>query len=238
MDPAFAVVALIVFFAFFTQAAIGFGAMVIAMTLSALIYPVTTLLSWFVPLVILLSAYLLIRHHDHIDWRLFFQRILPGMGLGMVIGQALFYSLNTELLKTALGALVVFLAGRELWRRKAPPHSVPLLPWTFAAGVVHGIFATGGPLLVYALNAQSLDKATFRSTLTVVWMVMALVLAGSYLSSGQLGADDLPQIGLLAAVLPLSILAGEWLHRRINPGRFKTAINLLLVFCGLVLLVR
>ena len=113
-----------------------------------------------------------------------------------------------------------------------------MLPWTFAAGVVHGIFATGGPLLVYALNAQSLDKATFRSTLTVVWMVMALVLAGSYLSSGQLGADDLPQIGILAAVLPLSILAGEWLHRRINPERFKTAINLLLVFCGLVLLVR
>lgn len=238
MDLSFAAVALIVFFAFFTQAAIGFGAMVIAMTLSALIYPVTTLLSWFVPLVILLSAYLLIRHHDHIDWRLFFRRILPGMGVGMVLGQALFYSLNTDILKTALGALVMFLAGRELWRRNQTPRSVPLLPWTFAAGVVHGIFATGGPLLVYALNAQSLDKATFRSTLTVVWMVMALVLAGSYLSSGQLGADDLPQIGILAAVLPLSILAGEWLHRRINPERFKTAINLLLVFCGLVLLVR
>ena len=53
----------------------------------------------------------------------------------------------------------------------------------------------------------------------------------------EFGLSDL-QIGILAAVLPLSILAGEWLHRRINPERFKTAINLLLVFCGLVLLVR
>lgn len=238
MTLEFGLVALIVFFAFFTQAAIGFGAMVIAMTLSALIYPVTTLLSWFVPLVILLSAYLLIRHHDHIDWRLFFRRILPGMGVGMVLGQALFYNLNTELLKTALGALVIFLAGRELLRRKAPTRAVALLPWTFAAGIVHGIFATGGPLLVYALNAQALDKAVFRSTLTVVWMAMALVLATSYLLSGQLSQDDLPQIGTLAAILPLSILAGEWLHQRIDAERFKTAINWLLVFCGIVLLIR
>ena len=77
----------IVFFAFFTQAATGFGAMVIAMTLSALIYPVDVLLTWFIPLVVLLSTYLLVRHHGHIDWALFLRRILPAMGAGLVLGQ-------------------------------------------------------------------------------------------------------------------------------------------------------
>lgn len=238
MDLSFAAVAAIVFFAFFTQAAIGFGAMVIALTLSALLYPLDILLSWFVPLVILLSAYLLIRHHGHIDWQLFFKRILPGMGLGFIAGQWLFYSLDTEHMKTALGALVIFLAGRELLRRKAPSKHTPLLPWTLAAGVVHGAFASGGPLLVHGLNTQNLNKATFRSTLTVVWMVMALVLATSYLISGKLNSSQLPQIGMLAAVLPISILAGEWLHQRIDAQRFKTAINVLLLICGLILLLR
>ncbi len=237
-DLSFIAVIGIVFFAFFTQAATGFGGMVIAMTASALLYPVDLLLSWFVPLVILLSSYLLIRHHDHIDWRLFFRGILPAMGLGLLIGQLVFYRLDTAALKTALGALVIVLSLRELLRGNQAPPNIPLLPWTFAAGVVHGIFATGGPLLVYALNGQRLDKAVFRSTLTVVWMVMALVLAGSYIASGSLGADALPRIGVLAAVLPLSIIAGEWVHARINAAAFAKAINALLVVCGLALVLR
>ncbi len=238
MEISFVLVALIVFFAFFTQAATGFGALVISMTLGALLYPIDVLLNWFVPLVVLLSIYLLARHHEHIDWNLFLKKILPGMGLGMIAGQAVFYSLNTEILRYALGALVVFLAGRELLRRADAPRNVPLLPWTLAAGVVHGIFATGGPVLVYALNSQSIEKAVFRSTLTLVWGVLAFVLSLSYITSGQLTTASLPQIGMLAAILPFSILLGEWAHRYINEVLFKRLINVLLVFCGVVLLLK
>lgn len=238
METSFILVALIVFFAFFTQTATGFGALVISMTLGALLYPIDVLLNWFVPLVVFLSIYLLVRHHEHIDWSLFLKKILPGMGIGMVLGQAVFYSLDADLLRYALGALVVFLAGRELIRRTESIKQVPLLPWTFAAGVIHGIFATGGPVLVYALNSQKIEKAVFRSTLTVVWGVLALVLTISYISSGQLTTASLPQIGMLAAILPFSILLGEWAHNYINEGLFKKAINVLLVFCGVVLLLK
>ncbi len=238
METSFYIIALIVFFAFFTQTATGFGALVISMTLGALLYPVDVLLNWFVPLVVLLSIYLLARHHDHIDWSLFLKKILPGMGLGMVAGQVLFYSLNAEVLRYALGVLIVFLAGRELLRNAAVVRNVPLLPWTLAAGVVHGIFATGGPVLVYALNSQSIEKSVFRSTLTLVWGVLASVLVTSYVMSGQLTIEALPRIGILAAVLPFSILLGEWAHHYINEALFKKAINVLLVFCGIVLLLK
>lgn len=238
MDASFALVGLIVFFAFFTQAATGFGAMVIALTLSALIYPVDVLLTWFIPLVILLSVYLLARHHAHIDWGLFLKRILPGMGLGMIVGQSLFYSLDTALLSQALGLVVVALASRELLRRADRPSGGAFLPWTLAAGVVHGAFASGGPLLVYGLNGQGLEKARFRSTLALVWGVMAMILACSYMASGRLGADTLPQIGTLALILPFSIGLGEWAHRYINEALFRQLINGLLVFCGLVLLLK
>lgn len=238
METSFPIIALIVFFAFFTQAATGFGALVISMTLGALMYPVDVLLSWFVPLVVLLSVYLLARHHNHIDWPLFLRRILPGMGLGMLVGQSLFYSLNVAALKYLLGALVVFLAGRELLRSQTVQRNIPLLPWTLAAGVVHGIFATGGPLLVYGLNGQNIDKSVFRSTLTLVWGALAAGLVVSYIVSGLLTVEALPRIGMLAAILPLSILAGEWAHRYINEELFKRVINVLLVFCGVVLLLK
>lgn len=238
MDISFILVMGIVFFAFFTQAASGFGAMIIALTLSALIYPVPLLLTWFVPLVIMLSIYLLIRHHDHIAWRLFLTRILPGMAGGMLVGQWLFYSLDLQWLKYLLGVVVIVLASRELLRKSAGEKQPPLLPWTLSAGVVHGIFASGGPLLVYALNGQKLEKGAFRSTLALVWLVLAVFLVASYLLSGALTTQALPQIGLLAAVLPFSILLGEWVHQRINEDHFKRAINVLLVFSGIVLLIK
>ena len=238
LDPNFIAVVAIVFFAFFTQAATGFGGMVIALTISALLFPVPLLLGWFVPLVILISSYLLIRHHAHINWSLFFKKILPAMGVGLLIGQLLFYNLQGDLLKKALGVLIVALAARELLRKADAPRNIPLLPWTFAAGIAHGVFATGGPLLVYGLNGQRLPKSEFRSTLALVWLVMAVVLLSSYIGSGQLTTASLPQIGILAATLPFSIALGEWVHSRINAQLFQRLINALLVFCGIVLLVK
>lgn len=235
-EATFAVVAAIVFVAFMTQAATGFGGMVIALTLGALLCPVDRLLVWLVPQVVLLSVYLLIRHHAHVDWRLLLRIVLPAMGSGLLLGQLVFYRLDTEALRTALGVLVVLLALRELLRTDgaAPPRAV-LLPWTFAAGIVHGIFATGGPLLVYALGAVRLDKGVFRSTLAVIWLLMAVALLSGYLASGRLGPGDWPRIALLSAVLIPAITAGEWLHGRIPATTFRRAINVLLLVCGLAL---
>lgn len=238
MELSFALVGLIVFFAFFTQAATGFGGLIISLTLSALLYPIDLLLTWLVPLVLLLSAYLLIRYHDAIDWRLLLKVILPWMGGGMIVGQWLFYTLESDYLKPALGILVTVLALRELLRRQGSVNRTPLQPWALAAGVVHGIFASGGPLLVYGVNGQNLSKAAFRSSLTVVWVALAVVLCISYILSGKLTTDSLPQIGMLALVMPFSILLGELAHHRINEARFKQAINVILVFCGVALLLK
>jgi len=236
LEPTFALICAIVFFAFMTQTATGFGAMLIAMALGALIYPVSTLLSWFIPLVILLSCYLLYRDHSHIDWRILFKVILPGMLVGMVFGQYLFYSLDSIWLKKALGVIIILLAGRELLRREgSTPAKPPMLPWTLAAGVIHGIFATGGPLLVYALNGQGLAKKTFRGTLSMVWLLLAIVLLTSLIVSQKLTTAALPNIGILAAILPLAIIVGEWVHRRINPVTFQKLVNVLLVASGLML---
>lgn len=238
MEASFALVILIVFFAFFAQAATGFGGMLIALTLGALLFPVKLLLIWLVPQSALLSVYLLLRHHGHIDWQLFLKKILPGMGVGMVIGQGVFYGLDTVVLRYALGLVVMLLAGRELLRQPAVQRRINLLPWTVTAGIVHGVFATGGPVLVYALNALNIPKGVFRSTLAAVWLTMAAGLMASYSVAGQLSSDALPQIGTLAATLPFSIWLGEKAHRRIDEAVFRKVINILLILCGLALLLK
>lgn len=238
MDTQFALIAVIVTFAFFTQAATGFGAMVIALTFGAFIYPVSTLLTWFVPQVLLLSCYMLIKHHEAIDWKLFFKNIIPFMGSGLVIGQVIYYKVDTQSLSLLLGIVVAALSLRALLSKPSTADgSGRLWPWTLSAGVVHGIVASGGPLLVYGLNQQNISKAAFRSTLLLVWLVMGLGLIASFISSGQLTTEALPQIGMLALCLPVSVFLGEWAHKRLNQVLFQRIINIILLMCGIALLI-
>jgi len=237
MEWQFAAIAAIVTLAFFVQAATGFGAMVIALTLGAFLYPVSELLNWFVPQVLILSTYMLIKHREAIDWRLFFRNIIPFMGGGMIVGQIVYYQVDTNSLTLLLGTVVAALSLRALLSNTPNKQTnSPLWPWTTSAGVVHGIIATGGPLLVYGLNKQSIDKAAFRSTLLLVWLVMGLGLIASFITSGQLTAVELPRIGILAMCLPISVMVGEWAHKRLNQALFEKIINLILLFCGLALL--
>lgn len=235
-DPSFLLICAIVFFGFLTQTVTGFGAMVIAMALGALLYPVGQLLVWFLPLVLALSSYLVARHRQHIDWNIFLKTILPGMTIGLVIGQLLFFGLETAVLKRLLGAVILLLAIKELLPRKSLPKSPPMLPWTIAAGVVQGVFATGGPILVYALNAKGLDKARFRATLSLVWLAMAVMLIASLITAGKFTPSDADNIGVLLGILVAAIICGEWLHHRVNAALFTKLINALLLVAGLLLL--
>lgn len=92
--------------------------------------------------------------------------------------------------------------------------------------------------MVYGLNQQKIDKGAFRATLLLVWMTFSIVLVSSYVASGQLTAEYLPRLGILALVLPLSSIAGEFAHNRLDHSVFQKVINVILVFCGLALLVN
>lgn len=232
----FLLICAIVFFAFLTQTVTGFGAMVIAMALGALLYPVDQLLVWFLPLVFALSTYLFVRHRQYVDWPLFLKTILPGMTLGLIVGQLVFFKLQTDVLKQLLGAGILLLAVKELLPTKVSKKAPPMLPWTLAAGVVQGIFATGGPLLVYALNAKGMSKANFRATLSLVWLVMSIMLLASLITAGRFTSADSGNIAVLLGILVTAIVAGEWLHSRINAVLFTRIINILLLVAGLLLL--
>ena len=228
--------------AFTTGAATGFGTVLIAVTLSALIYPIPTVLPLLVPSSLLLTLYLVGRHHEHVDWRLLGRRVLPLMGAGLLAGYAIFVRLSPRGLELLLGAFVILVAGSELWRQSARARAsrgpMPPLPFTLVtllAGVVHGMAATGGPLLVYALGRSGLSKARFRATLAVVWLTLNLTLAGVYVASGRLTLGTLPFLLALVPVIALAIALGEWLHVRMDEGAFRKVVLVLLLATGITL---
>lgn len=230
--------ALFILFAYTVEAVTGFGSIVIALSLGALLMPVPQLLPILVPLNILMTGWLTFRLRRQIDRSLLFRRILPLMLAGTVLGYVLLPWLSEQWLKPLFGLLIVWFAGRELWRLRhnRPVQHRPWLtpPLMLAAGVSHGLFASGGPLLVYALAGTSLDKARFRATLISVWFLLNSALTVAFLLDGRL-LPALPTVAWLALLLPVGVWLGERLHRQVDELLFRKAVYGLLLITGGIL---
>lgn len=226
--------------AYTLEAITGFGSIVIALSLGALMLPIEVLLPVLVPLNICMTGYLAWRHRQMIDRRLLLGMILPGMVAGTLLGYALLPYLDAPLAKRLFGALVLWFAVRELWRLRhnSAAHLRPL--WlsrliSLCAGISHGLFASGGPLLVFALAGTTLDKARLRATLVTVWFTLNSLLTVAFLLDGRL-LPALPQVACYAPLLLVGVWLGERLHQRFNEQHFRISIYLLLLVTGCLLL--
>lgn len=228
--------------AYTIEAITGFGSIVIALSLGAMMLPIPEMLPVLVPLNVFMSGYLTWKHHHHIDWRLLATLILPLMLAGTVTGYLLMPWLGADSLKLLFGVLVVWFAGKELWRliggHQARPHTLTTSRGiTFAAGITHGLFASGGPLLVYALAGVQLDKSRTRATLLSVWFTLNLTLSLLYLYDGSLMTSAKHLLWYLP-LLVIGVVVGEFLHHRLHEDHFRRAVYGVLLVTGVLLILR
>ena len=67
----------IVFLAYAVQTVTGFGSMLLCVTFGAFLLPIRSLVTLAVPISILQTGYVSVRHRDGIRWPLLLQRVLP-----------------------------------------------------------------------------------------------------------------------------------------------------------------
>ncbi len=242
MTLALVPLAVLVAVAYGVQTASGFGSGLILVTIGAHFLDLPTLLALILPLSIFQTGWIAFRHRAHIHRPVLFRRILPLMGLGMALGYVLAFRLAEQsILKQLLGAFVVLLAGRELWllRTGTPPKAgsaATSIAAIFGAGIMHGLYATGGPLLIYGLGRENLERARFRATITVVWFILNIVLVGTFAMEGRYTPDTLAQVGVLGIGLPVGIAAGEKVFSGVSERTFKWGIYGLLALAGIPLM--
>lgn len=245
IDPVHGALAAILVLGYTVQTVSGFGSMVVVVTLGAHLLPISDLVALVVPVSLLQTGWIAVRHRDGTRWDLLLRGVLPLMGGGMLVGFAALSGASSPWMKRAFGVMVVVLAVRELWRLGSAsaamgvPLSRPVYGGAlFGAGVIHGVFATGGPLLVYALSRTELSKKAFRATVTTVWLVLNLVLSAGMALDGRYDADALGVMALLACATPVGLVVGEYLHHRVDELRFKRLVYVVLALAALSLVVR
>jgi hypothetical protein len=225
--------------AFATEGAIGFGGTVLAASIGAQLVPLDLLLPAFVPLNLLLSSWLLGRGFGAISWRLLALEVAPAVGVGTAIGLALFHVHAKTAFALAFGVFVVGLATLQLARPADKPlargYQLVLLG---LGGVAHGLFGTGGPMIVYVVRRRLADKRAFRATLAVLWLVLNTALLANFASAGLYGRA----VGETGAVLALAVVPGlvigERVHHALDAARFERVVWILLLLAGGALAVR
>ncbi|MEM7153918.1 MAG: sulfite exporter TauE/SafE family protein [Myxococcota bacterium] len=243
-EPAILLFAGIVFLAYAVQNAVGFGALLVCITLGSHLLEIRDIITMALPLSMLQSGAIVWRDRATIDRPLLLRRILPLMTIGVAIGFFVSREVEATDLRTVFAGLVIVLAVRELWmmaRARAeadhgPPPRVLSIAAIFGAGLVHGLYATGGPLLVYAVGREGLDKRRFRSTLSAVWVGLNTLLISGFLLEGRYTEGTAKSMIVLLIALPFGFFAGDLIHRKIPERPFKaTVFGLLIVAAGSLL---
>lgn len=242
----------LVLLAFSAEAVTGFGGTIITVTLGAQLLPLDQLLPLYVPANLALSLLMVRTQHRHIDRAWLFGHLLPLVGLGMAGGLLLFRWVRPgPPLLIAYAALVLLLAVWELYRQNylaLQPHDTGApsvqaqrkrtVLALVAGGFIHGVYGSGGPLLVWASSSRLTEKAKLRATLAATWAILGAVLIAQYASMGLLTPRSLLASASLLPVVGLAQLAGNRIHAQVSEGVFRRLVYWLLLAGAASLLVR
>jgi len=221
---------------------LGFGATLIALALAIHLLPLETLVPVLVILGLLQSIWLVARWFRFIDWRTLLLQILPIAGAGMVIGIFSREVADEGILKVILGAFILVVSVAELaslFIRRTPGgrlrwyYRIPLL---VGGGIFHGLFATGGPPIVYYASRQFQAQEKFRATLSMLWLILNVGLLAGFLIAGQLDVEKLKMTALVLPGLIIGIIIGSLI--RVREFWFKALTYILLFLAGLFLLIQ
>ncbi len=228
----------IVFMAYGIGAMTGFGSIVLALSAGALVYDLQLLLIILVPLTLVMNFPMAWLNRRFIGWQLLLKTVLPLMLLGLVFGYLIPSWLNSDWVKLVFAALVALFAIRSL--RAIQPRQLSTAARRFCligAGVIHGMFASGGPLLVYALAKSQISKSVFRASLIIVWLVLNCLLTIMYAVDGRL-LPALDSVFWLAPAVVLGAIIGNWLHHKVDEQRFLKIVFIVLLIVSIILMLR
>jgi uncharacterized membrane protein YfcA len=217
----------------------GFGNQIVALPLLAMVVGLAAGKCTLVVMGTIMYAILTARWHEHINLRQL-GLIVALAGVGLIIGMYLFERLDQyeRAMRIALGAFVLFTGIQGLlW-----PTLLKLVPTPIAralvlgGGIVHGVFTTGGPLLVIYAQRAMPHKTEFRSTLGVMWLILNVGLMIGWTATHNWSDQTLTLCVVGLPFLFAGLTIGEYLHHKLDGPQFRTFVNVVLIINGLVLI--
>lgn len=236
------------------QGITGFAGTILAMPFSVRLVGMDTAVPVLNLLGLLSGIYVFAGNYKKVNWRIL-RHIVIVMGLSLVAGIQIkiILSGNPRLLYLILGTVVLTIAVTGLCKtaiasrtkQSANKHvysrtvkllrEIALTALLIAAGIVHGMYVCGGPLLISYLTRKLPEKNAFRATISTVWIFLNGMLLFSHILSGYWTPSAIRSGAVSIPFLLGSMFIGGRLYRHMSQEFFIFLTYVLLLIAGLTL---
>lgn len=165
-------------------------------------------------------------------------RIIGFMLVGIVAGLWIYSYLPAALLLKGYGVMIMGIAVRNLFfPGRAGQGGRKTGALLFLAGVIHGMFVSGGALLVVYAAGVLKGKHEFRATMALVWIILNTTMAVQQVHAG-LFSGTLVSLAMFA-ILPVCManMIGNKIYKKISQKMFMKITYVLLLLSGASVLV-
>lgn len=235
----FILIIVFVSFAFFTQSLLGFGGGLICIPLLSLFMPVKDAASM-VMIYQLSMGILIFSTYKDIQWQPLL-KIFPAMIVGVVVGIFMLNSLDGDVLRGILAGYIALHLARK--HTSFDPLG-RLIKWGdvhlagFFGGLLNAMIGGGAPAFIIYLKDHVVESSAFRASMIAVLMVSNVPRAFGVVGTGML-SWDLFLTGMYAFPFFLcAVYGGHKMHGRIAQDRFFRAVDVLLVFSAVMLIIK
>lgn len=218
------------------QAVTGFAGTMLAMPVSILLigmYPAKAVLNL---VGLLTSLWIAVCYKADVLWTEVI-KITLHMALGICIGLWIIDFFPVNWIMKGYGIVIIAIALKKMFMSKEKEMPEWMLPVVLvAAGIMHGLFISGGSVLVIYASSKFHEKRVFRATLSAVWVILNSALLVIHIYSGYFAVYGI-EINLwavLAAIIGLAV--GNKIHGKIRQDYFFKITYVLLAISGILML--
>lgn len=233
LDTALLLATLIIFTSGFVTGLTGFGfGMVSAPPLLALYDP--PMVVSIIVYVSLLTSLLIVVRQPHLVDRPLVGKLLPVAALGQVLGVVILTQVNANLLKAAVGGIVLVWALLLLrgLRLKGGTSLLAISSAGAASGALTTSTGLSGPPVILLFTAREMERDLFRVTISAYFFGMGIIAMIVLAIGGAVAQKELvTSLALIPAAL-LGTVVGSRLSRHLTAARFRQLTLALLLISG------
>lgn len=166
------------------------------------------------------------------------KKVIIYMGIGMVLGIIICNIININILLYAYGIIIILIGIKNLFFKKEiilKDKTINII--LILAGIIHGMFISGGSLLVVYMAYRLKNKDEFRATMSSIWIILNLLMliTQTYLGIINEKLIAITIIGLVPATL--GIIIGGKISKKISKLAFMKVTYTLLLISGLFIFI-
>jgi uncharacterized membrane protein YfcA len=171
------------------------------------------------------------------------QYLLPGVGVGVVVGARLVGEFSPRQLNFCIGLLAVLFVLFQLIKEAvfraegtfAPNHKLGV-PCGIGAGLTSTFAHGAGPVISMFLNQQRMPKEIYVGTTVLVFTWINWIKLPFFIANGIITPETVRTGLVFLPLVPLGVWLGVWLNRKISERFFLKLIYAFICLTGLQLM--